>query len=170
MSCSRVERTRATRIPTRPSPPPAITGFKTGPHVMVVGADASFYDNYPKGEDPDTSNPYVMWAGTPYQHLMAPVKQEGEPREQGRFQWRQGPESLQTTTCRARIKATSCPTYSRTAHPSNAYDGSHEASRPVTWTAAIRSRRARSRQKDRAPFEAEWDCRQRSSNDRSEPF
>jgi hypothetical protein len=48
--------------------------IKTGPHVMVVGADASFYDNYPKSADPDTSSPYVMWAGTPYQHLMAPVK------------------------------------------------------------------------------------------------
>jgi hypothetical protein len=48
--------------------------IKTGPHVMIVGADASFYDVYPKSPDPDTSQPYVMWAGTPYQHLMAPVK------------------------------------------------------------------------------------------------
>jgi len=48
--------------------------IKTGPHIMVVGADASFYDTYPKSADPDTSSPYVMWAGTPYQHLMAPVK------------------------------------------------------------------------------------------------
>jgi len=48
--------------------------IKTGPHMMIVGADASFYDNYPKGADPDTATPYVMWAGTPYQHLMAPVK------------------------------------------------------------------------------------------------
>jgi hypothetical protein len=48
--------------------------IKTGPHIMIVGADASFYDSYPKGEDPDTSQPYVMWAGTPYQHLMAPVR------------------------------------------------------------------------------------------------
>ena len=47
---------------------------KTGPHVMVVGGDQAFYDSYPKGADPDTSSPYVMWAGTPYQHLMAPVK------------------------------------------------------------------------------------------------
>ena len=46
----------------------------TGPHIMVLGADASFYDAYPKSPDPDTSQPYVMWAGTPYQHLMAPVK------------------------------------------------------------------------------------------------
>ncbi|MBS0614588.1 MAG: hypothetical protein JSS24_15560 [Proteobacteria bacterium] len=47
---------------------------KTGPHVMIVGADASFYAQYPKSADPDTSVPYLMWAGTPYQHLMAPVK------------------------------------------------------------------------------------------------
>lgn len=48
--------------------------IKTGAHVMVVGADAAFYDLYPKSPDPDTSAPYVMWAGTPYQHLMAPIK------------------------------------------------------------------------------------------------
>lgn len=47
---------------------------KTGPHVMIVGADASFYDLYPKEAKPDTSVPYVMWAGTPYQHLMIPVR------------------------------------------------------------------------------------------------
>jgi len=48
--------------------------IKTGSHVMIVGADASFYDMYPKNVDPDTSAPYVMWAGTPYQHLMIPIK------------------------------------------------------------------------------------------------
>ena len=48
--------------------------IKTGPHVMIVGAEPAFYDSYPKNADPDTSTPYVMWAGTPYQHLMAPVK------------------------------------------------------------------------------------------------
>jgi hypothetical protein len=48
--------------------------IKTGPHIMIVGADASFYDAYPKSADPDTTQPYVMWAGTPYQHLMAPIK------------------------------------------------------------------------------------------------
>jgi hypothetical protein len=48
--------------------------IKTGPHIMIVGADPSFYEGYPKSADPDTSQPYVMWAGTPYQHLMAPVK------------------------------------------------------------------------------------------------
>jgi hypothetical protein len=48
--------------------------IKTGPHVMIVGADASFYNAYPKSPDPDTASPYVMWAGTPYQHLMAPIQ------------------------------------------------------------------------------------------------
>jgi hypothetical protein len=48
--------------------------IKTGSHVMIVGADPSFYAQYPKGADPDTSVPYVMYAGTPYQHLMVPVK------------------------------------------------------------------------------------------------
>jgi hypothetical protein len=47
--------------------------IKTGPHVMIVGADNAFYDMYPKSADPDTSMPYVMWAGTPYEHLMAPI-------------------------------------------------------------------------------------------------
>jgi hypothetical protein len=48
--------------------------IKTGPHVMIVGADQDFYATYPKDADPATSAPYIMWAGTPYQHLMAPVK------------------------------------------------------------------------------------------------
>lgn len=47
---------------------------ETGPHVMVVGADPGFYDQYPKEAQPDTAVPYVMWPGTPYQHLMVPVK------------------------------------------------------------------------------------------------
>lgn len=48
--------------------------IKTGPHVMIVGAEASFYDMYPKNADPDTAVPYVMWPDTPYQHLMIPIK------------------------------------------------------------------------------------------------
>ena len=48
--------------------------IKTGPHIMIVGGDAGFYESYPRSADPDTSSPYVMWAGTPYQHLMAPIR------------------------------------------------------------------------------------------------
>lgn len=48
--------------------------IKTGPHVMIVGAEPGFYDMYPKSAQPDTGIPYIMWPGTPYQHLMIPVK------------------------------------------------------------------------------------------------
>jgi hypothetical protein len=60
--------------PYAQKPAPDNSWIKTGPHVMIVGADASFYDQYPKSAKPDTSAPYVMWPGTQYQHLMAPVK------------------------------------------------------------------------------------------------
>lgn len=46
---------------------------KTGPHVMVVGAP-SLLAAYPADPNPNTAEPYVMWSGTPYAHLMAPVK------------------------------------------------------------------------------------------------
>ena len=60
--------------PYAAAPSSANHWIKTGPHVMIVGADASFYDGYPKDADPDTAVPYIMWPGTPYQHLMVPVK------------------------------------------------------------------------------------------------
>jgi hypothetical protein len=48
--------------------------IKTGAHLMLISADSSFYATYPAGADPDTAAPYVMWANTPYTHLMVPVK------------------------------------------------------------------------------------------------
>jgi hypothetical protein len=47
--------------------------IETGPHVMIVGAKG-LLDNYPRAAKPDTKQPYVMWPGTRYEHLMAPVK------------------------------------------------------------------------------------------------
>lgn len=47
--------------------------IKTGPHLMIVGSK-SMLASYPSGAKPDTAVPYVMWAGTPYAHLMVPVK------------------------------------------------------------------------------------------------
>lgn len=47
--------------------------IETGPHLMIVGAPASFYAQYPRGAMPDPRAPYVMWPDTPYQHLMIPV-------------------------------------------------------------------------------------------------
>jgi hypothetical protein len=48
--------------------------ISTGPHVMIVGSK-DILAGYPAGAKPDPSAPYVMWAGTPYAHLMVPVKQ-----------------------------------------------------------------------------------------------
>jgi hypothetical protein len=44
----------------------------TGPHIMIVGSK-DILTGYPSGTKPDTSAPYVMWAGTPYAHLMVPL-------------------------------------------------------------------------------------------------
>jgi hypothetical protein len=46
--------------------------INTGPHIMIVGSK-DILAGYPSGATPDTSAPYVMWAGTPYAHLMVPV-------------------------------------------------------------------------------------------------
>lgn len=47
---------------------------QTGPHVMIVGAAArEMVELYPRTLDPDPSQAYVMFPGTPYEHLMLPV-------------------------------------------------------------------------------------------------
>lgn len=47
---------------------------QTGPHVMIVGPAVKAMTGYPRTADPDPTKPYVMWPGTPYEHLMVPVK------------------------------------------------------------------------------------------------
>jgi hypothetical protein len=47
---------------------------QTGPHVMIVGTAAQEMAGiYPSTLDPDPSQAYVMYPGTPYAHLMIPV-------------------------------------------------------------------------------------------------
>jgi len=60
--------------PYASEPPPGGHWITTGPHVMIVGPAAKAMAGYIKGADPDTKNAYVMWADTPYEHLMIPVK------------------------------------------------------------------------------------------------
>ena len=48
--------------------------IKTGAHVMIVGAGAKMLEGYPREAKADPTKPYVMWPGTPYEHLMLPVK------------------------------------------------------------------------------------------------
>lgn len=47
---------------------------ETGSHVMIVGAAAKGMTGYQRVSDPDVTKPYVMWPGSPYEHLMIPVK------------------------------------------------------------------------------------------------
>jgi hypothetical protein len=47
---------------------------KTGAHVMIVGPAVATM-GYPMSADADPTKPYVMWANTPYAHLMIPVAQ-----------------------------------------------------------------------------------------------
>ena len=44
----------------------------TGPHIMITGAGAKTL-GLTEDKDPDPSKPYMMWAGTPYEHAMVPV-------------------------------------------------------------------------------------------------
>jgi hypothetical protein len=48
---------------------------QTGPHVMIVGPGVRDMMGYPRNLDvADPSQPYVMFPGTPYEHLMLPTK------------------------------------------------------------------------------------------------
>jgi len=60
--------------PYATGPAPGNNWIETGPHVMVVGPAAGRMEGYPKAASPDASRPYVMWAGTPYEHLMIPMR------------------------------------------------------------------------------------------------
>jgi hypothetical protein len=58
--------------PYAPKPTADNDWVKTGPHLMIVGSK-EILASMPSGAKPDTAAPYVMWAGTPYAHLMGPV-------------------------------------------------------------------------------------------------
>ena len=47
---------------------------RTGPHIMILDRNAAASSGYPGGPNPDTSKPYVMFGGTPYAHIMMPVR------------------------------------------------------------------------------------------------
>jgi hypothetical protein len=55
-------------------PAPGEDWVDTGPHVMIFNAGAMVQGYPSQKDDPDTSQPYVMWPGTPYEHLMVPVE------------------------------------------------------------------------------------------------
>ena len=60
--------------PSATQPPDGMDWMQEPPHVMIFNYGDAIQD-YPKpGEMPDMTQPWVMWAGTPYEHLMLPVK------------------------------------------------------------------------------------------------
>ena len=60
--------------PSATKPPEGMDWMQEPPHVMVMNYGDAFQD-YPKpGEMADMTQPWVMWAGSPYEHLMLPVK------------------------------------------------------------------------------------------------
>lgn len=44
------------------------------PHVMIFNYGYTMQGYPDPGENPDVSQPWVMWSGTPYQHLMIPIE------------------------------------------------------------------------------------------------
>jgi hypothetical protein len=58
--------------PYATQPAPGKKWIDTGSHVMILNPGA-LADAYPKSAA-DPKKPYVMWPGTPYQHLMIPVR------------------------------------------------------------------------------------------------
>ena len=65
--------TAASNVDPFAAPPADGKWSEAGPHVMIfnVGTAMAGYPN--PGETPDATQPWVMWAGTPYEHLMIPV-------------------------------------------------------------------------------------------------
>jgi len=58
--------------PFATKPNPGDRWVDTGPHLMVLNIGTHF-DGYPTTAA-NTKVPYVMFPGTPYAHLMIPVK------------------------------------------------------------------------------------------------
>jgi len=57
--------------PMATGPAPGDDWISTPPHIMILspgGFDAADFANEPKQDEP-----YIMWDGTPYEHLMVPV-------------------------------------------------------------------------------------------------
>jgi hypothetical protein len=57
--------------PLAVTPPPGADWMVDGPHMMIIAPDPAMLRGFPT--DHGHGGPYVMYAGTPYAHLMVPV-------------------------------------------------------------------------------------------------
>jgi hypothetical protein len=64
--------------PFAAAPTPDNDWVVEGPHVMIIVPDQSVLEGLPT--TPDTDEPYVMWPGTDYAHIMLPVDERPEQR------------------------------------------------------------------------------------------
>jgi hypothetical protein len=60
--------------PLAMKPPKGEEWLTTGPHIMILVPGTVDANRYPT--DHHSGGPWLMWAGTPYEHLMVPVKGE----------------------------------------------------------------------------------------------
>jgi hypothetical protein len=58
--------------PYKSAPGPGESWLIDPPHVMWISPDPAALAHLPS--DPQSGGPYVMWKGTPYEHVMIPVK------------------------------------------------------------------------------------------------
>jgi len=68
--------TAASNVDPFAAPPADGKWSEAGPHVMIFNAGPTMTGYPDHGEHPEVSQPFVMWAGSPYEHLMIPVPGE----------------------------------------------------------------------------------------------
>jgi len=59
--------------PYASGPPAGQEWTAVPPHIMIFNV-GDMVNNYPTGKQPDITAPYVMYPGTPYAHIMVPVR------------------------------------------------------------------------------------------------
>ena len=57
-------------------PPKGEEWLSTGPHIMILVPGKVDASRFPT--DQHSGEPWLMWAGTPYEHVMVPVKDEAK--------------------------------------------------------------------------------------------
>jgi hypothetical protein len=56
------------------APPADGKWSEAGPHIMIFNVKGAMSGYPTPGEHPDATQPFVMWQGTPYEHLMIPTQ------------------------------------------------------------------------------------------------
>lgn len=79
--------------PAVTTPPPGEDWFVAPPHVMIVSPLEFEQSRF--STDPASGIPYVVWAGTPYEHLMVLVEDTAEVVASGQFAHPEAPATTE---------------------------------------------------------------------------